>query len=139
MEVFMGLVCGGGLVGLFLLVSRFLAPDLWQQLDRGTRIAIAAGGLVVGALAFGLTRWLDADTVVEFVCDGRSFRFRRLGSAKIETRVLTDVVEVTRQNGRGPLRFRVTFRDGVQAVLWCDDLPNAAVAAEWLGSHSQGA
>jgi hypothetical protein len=138
-EILMGLVCGGGLVGFCWLVPRFVAPDLWQLVDRGTKIAIIAGGVVVGALAFGFTRWMDVDVVVEFACDGRSFRFRKVGHKRAETRGLLEVVKVARGTERGPVRYRVVFKDGAQAFLWCGDLPNAEVVAEWLGSHSQGA
>lgn len=139
MEVCTGLVCGGGLVGFYLLAPRFPALNLWQQPDRRTRIAVVAGGIVVGALAFAFARWLDADAVAEFACDGQSFRFRKVGSGRIETRGLSEVARVIRVAGRGPVRHRVVFRDGAQAVLCCGDLPNAEVVAEWLGSHSQGA
>jgi len=134
----MGLVCGGGLVGLFFLVSRILTLYHWQQPDRATRLAIMAGGAMVGVFAFGLSRWLDADVVVEFTCDGRSFQFRKVGSGKTETRGLGEVKKASRLSGRGPARHRVVFRDGTQALLCCGDLPNAEVAAEWLGSHSHG-
>lgn len=137
-EVFMGLVCGGGLVGTCLLVPRFLAPDLWQLVDRGIQIVILAGGVVVGVLAFGFMRWMDADAVVEFSCDGRSFQFRKVGSGRTETRSLPEVVKVSRGSERGPARYRVVFKDGAHAVLWCGDLPNAEVVAEWLGSHIHG-
>jgi hypothetical protein len=138
MEALTGLVCGGGLIGLFLLVSRLPSLNLWQQMDWGAQAAIMAGCLIVGALAFAYARWLDAATVVEFACDGRSFRFRRVGSGRIETRGLAEVEKVSRVSERGPLRYRVVFRDGAEAVLWCGDLPNAEVVAEWLGSHIQG-
>ncbi|HMD71601.1 MAG TPA: hypothetical protein VKF41_09680 [Bryobacteraceae bacterium] len=138
MEIFTGLFCGGGLVGFFLLVSRLLAQYHWQPPDRNTRIAVIAGGVVVGVLAFALSRWLDADVVVEFACDGRSFRFRKVGRKQAETRGLSEIAKVSRGTGRPPLRHRVIFRDGSQAVLCCGDLPNAEVIAEWLDSHSQG-
>lgn len=134
----MGLVCGGGLVGLFLLVSRILTLYHWQPPDRRMKIAIMAGGVGMGILAFALSRWLDADVVVEFVCDGRSFQFRKVGSGRTETRGIAEVAKASRLSGRGPVRHRVVFRDGAQAVLCCGDLPNAEVAAEWLGSHSHG-
>jgi len=137
-EVLVGLVAGGGLIGSFFLVSRLLELNLWQQLDKGTQMAILGGGGILGAIAFGLARWFDSNTVVAFTCDGRAFRYRKVGSGRIETRGLLDVAKVTRGTGRGPLRFRVLFKDGAQADLVCEDLPNAEVVAEWLGSHVHG-
>jgi len=136
-EAFMGLIFAGGLIAFFLLAPRLPALNQLLQLDRGTQIAVMAGSLILGALAFGLARWIDAGTVVEFACDGRSFRFRKLGRKNTETRGLSEVAKVVRGTGRGPLRYRVVFRDGAQAVLCCGDLPNAEVVAEWLGSYIQ--
>jgi hypothetical protein len=55
-----------------------------------------------------------------------------------ETRSLFEIVKVLRGTGKAGLTYKVFFRDGAQAVLCRDDLPNAKVLAEWLGSRSQG-
>ncbi len=138
-ELLVGLVCGGGIIGIFFLVSRLLELNLWQTLDKDTRMAMVGGSLILGAIGFGLARWFDSDTVVAFTCDGRSFRYRKMGSGKLDSRGLLEVAKVTRGTGHGPVRFRVVFKDRSQCDLLCEDLPNAEVVAEWLGSHLHGA
>jgi len=135
----MGLIAGGGLLGVYLFLSLSLDRRHWPRMDTGTQIALIALGPIVGALTIVLMRWVDADAVVEFACDGRSFRFRKVGRERAETRDLPEIAKVLRGTGRGQLRYVVVFRDGAQAELWRDALPNAEVFAEWLRSGGEGA
>jgi len=132
----MGLMFGSIVLG-FGLVPFFL-PN--RHVDKGTQItAIVLGPLII-VLGFWLTSWMNADTVVEFACDGNSFRFRKLGSHYAETRDLSDVAKVPADRGRyGGVSYRVLFRDGTHAALCCDSLPNSKALAEWLRSHIQSA
>jgi hypothetical protein len=132
----MGLMFGAAVLGFGFMP--FFLPN--RQLDKGTQIAAVVAGPVIIALGFWLTRWMNADTVVEFACDGSSFRFRKLGSDCAETRDLSDVAKVPADRGRyGGVSYRVVFRDGTQADLCCGSLPNSKVFAEWLRSHIQSA
>ena len=91
----MGLMFGAIVLGFGL--APFFLPI--RQLDKGTQIAAVVAGPVIIALGFWLTRWMNADTVVEFACDGSSFRFRKLGSDCAETRDLSDVAKVPADKG----------------------------------------
>ena len=131
MGVLFSLMCGAPILGFGVL--EFFVP----KPDRGTQIAALALGPLVFVFGIVLTRWLQADWVVEFAFDGSLFRFRKVGSDHVETRALSDIAKVSRETRRSGLWYRVVFRDGAQAALSCHDLPNAEVVTKWL-SRSQG-
>src|SRR5271169_3667587 len=87
----MGLIFGAGFLGFFSLLSRLMEQHHLQQSDQSTQIAVVCFSLFVGTVAFVLTRWLNADTVVEFSCDGSSLRFRKVRSEHAETRCLSEI------------------------------------------------
>ncbi|MGD0360986.1 MAG: hypothetical protein ABSC93_08960 [Bryobacteraceae bacterium] len=130
---------GGGL--LFCL---FVLFDLQRRHgpapDSITQIAAIAFGPITGLAAWLLSYHFDASSIVEFACDESSFRFRTLGGTGPETRSLAEVAKVWDRSGRqGVSAYRVVFKDGGEAVISINGLPNAKALAERLRSHMQAA
>ena len=131
----------GVLIGLL-----FGAPSVFplfpffshRPLSQGLVIAAIILGPLLFACGFGLWRWQMRNTVVEFACDGDSLQFRKAWRDSAETQAVSDVAKVWGRRSRNyGLWYRVLFRDGTQAALSCNDLPNAKVFADWLYSRSQ--
>ena len=125
--------CGGGVWVFHTAVSQHPAP-----LDPAL-IGLIALFPVFGLLIFWAATRRDGWRAVEFSCDDRSFRFRKVRSAQAETRALSEVVKVQEVSGgrsSAPIGYEVVFRDG-QKVFLERRLPNAEAAADWLGSHRQ--
>ena len=104
--------------------------------DPVLRVAALAFGPFIGATGFALTFWLNRDVLVEFTCDDRSFRFRKFGSARVETRDLSEIAKVSEMARNATVTgYYVQFRDGRGATVSVSALPDGLLIGDWLRSH----
>jgi len=106
----------------------------------GVKIAAIAVVCLVGS---GVLVYLYGDAkrdIAEFACDKNSFRFRKLGTARSETRALAEVATVGERRDKSglPIGCRVVFQDGTEAFLEYAMLPNARALSDRLRSHVPG-
>jgi len=100
--------------------------------DPVTKMLMAGFFPAMAVTSFLVILWGDGCRVVDFICDGQEFRFRKL-NGRWETRRLRETAEVRELYGRcQDLRgYRVRFRDGTEVFL-SPQLPHAAELAERL-------
>ncbi len=128
---------GGVGFGIFC----FVRVDLLKHhcyLDPMLQIAALGFFPLMGAIAFVLTLLSRGWDVVQFSCDDRSFRYRKLSGSSDEARNLSEVATVKEVRGRynNLCGYTVAFRDGVEVFLSLR-LPNCRRLADWLFSHMQ--
>jgi hypothetical protein len=110
------------------------------QLDRLTKIEVSAFLPFLAVVTYGWSLWSDGWRVLEFTCDQRSFRFRKLRGGP-ESRGLSEIARVHREYVRTPYisgcpGYTVRFRDGEEVLLGLN-LPNADALAGWLEARIQ--
>jgi len=103
----------------------------------GLRIAGVAFICVAVSIIFVYLSRDANQEIVEFTCDETSFRFRKLGNARTETRTLSEIVTVCERCDKSgtPRACRLLFRGGAEALLWYGVLPNSVALAERLRYH----
>src|SRR5260370_12494287 len=123
-----GVMCllfgGFGLfTGRFLLRAGDVGPTRGLVVSSLVFVAIAVFGI-------GMQVWFRRRIVNEFSYDGRALRFRTLGTAEMQTRDVSEIVDLGEWRGRGgPLGYRLRFRDGGKGYLQFG-VSNSTVAAE---------
>jgi hypothetical protein len=110
------------------------------QLDRLTEIEVSAFLPFLAAFTYGWSLWMDGWRVLEFICDERSFRFRKLRGGR-ESRDLSEIVRVHLEYCRttyvrGCPGYTVRFQDGEEVLLGLN-LPNVDALAGWLEARIQ--
>jgi hypothetical protein len=136
---------GAGTGLLYLLRWFWWRVTAWCEIvamasSFGMKIAAIAVVCLVGS---GVLVYLYRDAkrdVAEFACDKNSFRFRKLGTARSETRALAEVATVGERRDKSglPIGCRVVFQDGTEAFLEYAMLPNARALSDRLRSHVPG-
>ena len=104
-------------------------------LDAGLRVAALAFGPVIGLLGFAFAWWVNSDSVVEFSCSDSLFRFRKLGATETETRSISDIVRVQGMGRSGTTGYCIGFRDGTEAGISTQTMPDGPRLGEWLQTH----
>ncbi len=90
---------------------------------------------VVAALSIVLQLWYHRRIIAQFEFDGSALRFRTLGNPEAQTRALVEVADVRPWRGRrGPIGYRLSFRDGGKAYLEYS-VSNARALGEQLQAH----
>jgi len=110
------------------------------QLDRLTKMELSAFLPFLAVFTYGWSLWSDGWRVLEFTCDERSFRFRKLRGG-LESRSLGEIARVHREYLRttyiaGCPGYTVRFQDGEEVLLGLN-LPNADALAGWLEARIQ--
>ena len=110
------------------------------QLDRLTKIEVSAFLPILAVFTYAFSLWMDAWRVIEFTCDERSFRFRKIHGG-LESRDVDEIVRVHRESVRIAYYtiypgFAVRFRDGEEVLLGFN-LPNAYALVGLLEARIQ--
>lgn len=110
------------------------------QLDRMTKVEVSAFLPFLAVFTYGWSLWCDGWRVLEFTCDERSFRFRKLRGGP-KSRGLSEITRVRREYIRttyirGCPGYTVRFRDGEEVLLGLT-LPNAYGLVGWLEARLQ--
>jgi hypothetical protein len=105
------------------------------QFDRLTEIEVSAFLPFLAVFTYGWSLCADGWRVIEFTCDERSFRFRKLRGGP-KSRGVGEIVRVHREYIRttyisGCPGYTVRFRDGEEVLLGLN-LPNVDALLGWL-------